>query len=188
MLENIFYFIILTLLLGFFGMMVYIYIHLISALFVWPPTIPTDRKTKKIMLEAAKRYFPAEAEIKIADLGCGYGGFVRPFTSYFKNAKYTGYDILKVPHLFTKYLFRKNPNINFIHQNFLNADLSGYDLVVMFYKEMKKDRRLIEMLKKNTTKEVIVISNNFELYDINYLEKITVNDFVTGRYVYVYKF
>lgn len=169
----------------FLALIIYIYIHLISALFVWPPTIPTDRRTRNKMLEAAKKYFNKEQVLNVAELGFGYGGLTKIFSRYFINAKFTGVEILLVPYLFSKFLYRNNLNIKLVHNNFLNEDLSGYDLFLTFY--IRGDTKLPEKLKSEAKKGSIIISNNFEILGLELLEKIEVKYFVDKRYVFVHR-
>ncbi|HCR86167.1 MAG TPA: hypothetical protein DIV86_05760 [Alphaproteobacteria bacterium] len=184
-LEQAYIYIIAGIFILFVIILCYIYVHLISALFIWPPTIPTDKRTANKMLEAAKKYFNQQQVFEVAELGVGYGGLTKRFSRYFEAAKFTGIELLFVPYLFSKIYHRKNPKVRLIHNSFLNESLSGFDLFLTFY--IRGDKKLPEKLMKEAKKGAIVISNNFEIIGLELLEKLEVKYLVDKHYVYVHR-
>jgi hypothetical protein len=161
MLLNIFIVITVLLALFFWSWLTITLIYMASAIFVWPPSMPTDARTRKTMIDLAKRYFPIDAEFRAADLGSGYGHLICSFIKEFKNATITGYEILRPPFHLSKFCFRNNPRVSVLKGDFLKHDLSSFDLIMTFYKDMKSDNRLADKLKNECREGTVIISNNF---------------------------
>lgn len=186
MLLNIFIVITVLLALFFWSWLTITLIYMASAIFVWPPSMPTDARTRKTMIDLALRYFPTDAEFHAADLGSGYGHLICSFTKTFSNATITGYEILRPPFFLSRLCFRNNRRVNIVKGDFLRHDLSSYDLIMTFYKDMKSDHRLAEKLKTECRPGTVIISNNFLIHGMEPKLEATAKLLLGQRTSYLY--
>jgi hypothetical protein len=186
-LYNIFFILVTIASFGFLLFMLVMLVYMGSSIFVWPPSMPTDYKTRKALIKLVNNYFSFDQNFKMADLGSGYGHLIKSFAQNFKNANITGFEILRPPFVTSKFLFRKNPNIQIIKQDFLQANISEFDLLITFYKNMKNDTRLIKKLQSECKPGAIILSNNFEMQGLQQIDFFDVKLFIGSRKIFVYK-
>ncbi|WP_082235104.1 hypothetical protein [Halobacillus massiliensis] len=98
---------------------------------------------------------------RIADLGAGFGTMAFSFARRFPDSNVTAYETAYIPWCFLQLrrLLQPRPNLNIKRQNFMNENLSQYDLVFTYLYPKAMDR-LEEKLDPNTTH---VLSNCFAL-------------------------
>ncbi len=159
-------------------------IQMATALFVWPPSIPTDKKTRKNIVNELKNYFTPDKKFKVFDLGCGYGGLVSYLSKNFPNAEVIGVELLSVPYKYSKFRFRNNPNIKIIKGDLIDQNYRDADAIVFFYKENLK---LSEKLKNELKAGVPILSNNFELLEWQPYKIIEKPDVIRKWKLYCYK-
>ena len=87
-----------------------------------------DRLT--VVLREAIGHYPANAEIKILDIGCGTGHLVAKLAEHFCNAQVWGVDISPDCIDAAKREHRHHSNCHFICQSVLDMEPSGFDLIV----------------------------------------------------------
>ncbi len=161
-------------------------IYLSTIIFgVWPPSVPTDRRTIKLAIAQLQKYFEKEENFIIYDLGAGYGKFINAFSKAFPKAKIYGVEILYLPYFISKFRFRKNKNIEIIKQDLFNSDISNANAVFCFY--CGNIKRLSDKLKSELSENTIVISNNFRLENWQEQEIINIKDVIKYRKLYIYK-
>ena len=176
---------ILTLaILGFLGWLLIYILYFSSAFVVWPPSIPTDRKSRRTILDVIEKIYSKEAPIKIADLGSGYGHLVRDISRNFKRAKVTGVELLLLPYLGGKILCKRFCNINIIRGDLLKYDFSNEDVIVFFF---RTDHDLDKKFE-NEFKGKLVISNNFPLKYREADEVIEMKETFVNRKLFIYYF
>ena len=185
MLTNIVLIIILILQFAFFGFLLLLILYFSSALFVWPPSIPTDRKSRRYIIDFIKNKNSEAAKIKIIDLGSGYGHLIKDLSKTFKSANITGVELLRLPYRYSKLIFRKNPNIKIIKDDLYDHNISDYDVLVFF---LRKDHKVDEKLKNEIKKGAIVVSNNFPLKNYEPKEIKQISDVFAKRTIYFYEF
>ncbi len=159
-------------------------VYFSSAFITWPPSIPTDRKSRRRMLEEIKAVYPTEANIKIADLGSGYGHLLRDLARSYKNASITGVELLWLPYLGGKLLCKRFKNINVVKDDILKHDLSPYDVIVYFFRsDHGLDKKFQEEFKGK-----LVISNNFPLHYKEADKIIEMKETFVNRKLFIYHF
>ncbi len=184
MIEMIFLTILTLLILGFTGFLLVFIVYFSSAFVVWPPSIPTDRKSRRTIINCIKEIYPEDSAIKIADLGSGYGHLVRDISRNFKNAKITGVELLYVPYFFGKLFCKPFRNIKIIKDDLFNYDFSAEDVIVFFF---RTDHDLDKKFKKEF-KGKLVISNNFPLKYREADKVIEMKEMFVNRKLYIYNF
>lgn len=187
MLGNIGIIIFLLINFGFLLIVAVLVIYMLSSLFVWPPSVPTDRKTRRIMVEKLKQNLEAREGQKIADLGSGYGHLVREVNKAFPKAQITGYEILYLPFYFSKLLFFRNSRITIKKADLFAENYSNIDAIVTFYHSIKPDDTLAKKVQAECKKGCIIITNNYLLNGVKLLERVEVKLMIGKRYVYVYE-
>jgi hypothetical protein len=185
MLGNIILISIVLLQLGFAVFFLLLILYFSSALFVWPPSIPTDRKSRRYIAELIGRKYPPDAAIKIVDLGSGYGHLVRTLSKAFSRAEITGVELLRLPYIYSKFIFARNKRIKIIKGDIYHHDLSEYDVLVFF---LRKDHKVDEKIKNEIKKGAIVVSNNFPLKTYEPKEIKEIADVFAKRTIYFYEF
>ena len=155
-----------------------------SAIFVWPPSIPTDKKSRQYIIDFIKSKNSEAAKINIIDLGSGYGHLVKDLSKNFNEAQVTGVELLRLPYLYSKLIFCRNKNIKIVKQNLYEHNLSNYDVMVFF---LRKDHQVDEKLIKEAKKGSIVISNNFPLKKFEAKQVKEISDIFAKRVIYFYE-
>lgn len=94
------------------------------------PVLPWTRRQVVSLL---KDFHSINPELKVADLGCGWGGMIGQLKKLYPMADVTGYELSPFPYWFSKLRFWAQDNNISIHQsNFLEADLSDYDVLFCY--------------------------------------------------------
>lgn len=165
----------------FFVLMVYF----ASAIFVWPPSIPTDKRSRREIINFIKNKHGESANIKLVDLGSGYGHLVKDLSKAFKSAEISGVELLRLPYLYSKFIFHRNNRIKIIKDDLYKHDLSPYDAVVFF---LRKDHDVDDKVKNEIKKGAIVVSNNFPLKNYQPKDVKEIKDIFAKRTIYFYEF
>lgn len=182
--ENIALILIIILQGGFLLFCLLMLLYFSSAIFVWPPSIPTDRRSRRAIVDFIKTKHQPDANIKIVDLGSGYGHLVRDLSRKFKNAEITGVELLRLPYLYSKFIFCRNKNIKIIKDDLYAHNLSQYDAIVFF---LRKDHQVDGKVKNEVKKGALVISNNFPLKEYQPLEVKQSKELLGKWAIYLYE-
>ena len=150
------------------------------------PPVPTLPWVTRKILKLLAKYKKTDSEIKIAELGSGWGGVCFNLSKKFPNSQITGFEISPIPYWFSKFrniFFRGN--INFSSQSFFDKDLSKFDVIICYlsphHMALLKDKFEKE-LKPNS----IIISNAFPVLEWEPIEQDATNILVKIP-VYVYR-
>lgn len=187
MLENLAVIIFILFNLCFLLVVAVLVVYMLSSLFVWPPSVPTDRKTRRIMVKQLKDLIKDKEHLNIADLGSGYGHLVRDVRKAFPKAKITGYEILYLPYYFSKLIFNGKQNITIKKADLFTENYSDIDAIVTFYHSIKPDDTLAKKVQNECKKGCIIITNNYLLEGVPLLKRTKVKLMIGKRYVYVYR-
>lgn len=167
-----------------FGLyLVVLIIYFSSCFFVWPPSVPSNRKSRKVILEMISKYHIGDEKIKIADMGSGYGHLVFAIARKFKKADVTGVELLWLPFLFSKLVSQIFKNVKILKGDIYQHDFSQYDVFVFFF---RKDHGFDEKLREGIKKRTVVISSTFPLKTFEPVETINLKYLVGSRNVYCY--
>lgn len=152
--------------------------------------VPTLSPAAKKMLALAVAHGNAARPLRIADLGCGWGGLLMRFARHYRDADITGYEVFPFAFLVSKmraFLSRRDRgSITVLNRDFMQDDLGAYDLVLCYLSP-----RLMEALEQKFVQELkpgaCVISNAFALPGIRPLETAEVTILGLGIPVYLYR-
>ena len=176
--EQVFFIVILLAQLAFFGFLIIFLIYFSSSIFVWPPSIPTDKKARREIVGVIKSRYGATTNFKIVDLGSGYGHLLVDLAKNFKHAEIIGVELLWLPYLFSKISAKRFKNIRITKQNLYDHDLSSYNAVIFF---LRKDHLVDKKIRAEMKAGAIIISNNYPLKTFEPLEVKEISDIFTKR-------
>ncbi len=163
----------------------------ISGLFVWPPAIPTTRRTRRLMIEAVHRFRPeGVAGGLILDPGCGFGGLTLAMARAFPDSQTVGIDLLRLPLLLARLRARLGhiDNVTFRRGDLFAEDYRNAQVIVcfLFGNLMKK---LGPKWNAELPDGCLVVSNYHPVPQWEPTEVIPVPDWRTfgRRNIYVYR-
>lgn len=165
----------------------FLYAIFISKNCKYPPAFPSFGNMKKIALAEAEDFLEkSNKSLVIVDLGCGTGGLLLPLAKKFPQHKFVGYDWDFFVCRILKWRARKLLNLTVVKENFMNVDLSQYDLLLCFL-----DTKAAEELSSKVALEIkpnaMIISSAFELKDLIPQKIFDTKSFGIPLKVYVYK-
>lgn len=163
-----------------------LYAIIISKNCKYPPAVPSFGNMKKIAIREAEKILSANKNMKIVDLGCGTGGLLLPLAKKFTNHSFTGIDWDNIALSICRSRSKKIKNISLVKENFLNSDLSEYDLILCFL-DTKAIDELNKVLKNKIKNEAIILSLAFEMKDLELLEEWNAKSYGMPLKVYKYK-
>ena len=123
----------------------------------------------------------------VYDLGSGWGGLVIRLARKYPDRKIVGYEVSFVPWLVSVF-FKKMlglPNLEIYKKNFLQADLSGADVLVCFL-HTDGMRQLAQKLTAGEGFNGFLISNYFALPSCQPEVSMRINDFYQSP-IYCYR-
>jgi hypothetical protein len=159
--------------------------------------MPSSRKARREMVSAVAAVrdqivskWPASAgrNVRIVELGCGWGSVLRPMARKMQDCTFTGYETSPLPCLFSSFSvwILGLKNIEIIRKNFFNADLEGTDISVC-YLHPEGMERLKEKLFRSPPKPLFyLVSNTFQMSGLHPDSRTVVNDLFRSA-IYVYK-
>lgn len=122
------------------------------------------------------------------DLGCGNSKLLRSLAKNFPEARFIGVDNSFIPYLFSKIavLLGNYKNIDIRFENFLKSDLSRATHIYLWI-YVKDINLLLEKLKKELKKSVLIYSLDFPFEKLNPIEIINLRkEKKFGHTLYVY--
>ncbi len=156
MLFNIFYFIVV---IGFISIVFVSLFYEGKAAISPTPVLPWVRRKALSLLSKCDQ---PTSILKIADLGCGWGGMIGQLQKKYPTAKITGYEISPCPYYFSKFRFGLSGDQIAIKRNdFFKEGLSDYDVVFCYLSpsHMEKLKPILLKLKKGS----LVVSCSFPI-------------------------
>ncbi len=184
MLANLILVLVIVAQIAFLLFLLLMLLYFSSAIFVWPPSMPTDRRSRRAIIDFIKTRYPADARIKMIDLGSGYGHLIKTLSKAFPNAQITGVELLRLPYLYSKFIFCRNRNIHIVKDDLYNHSLAEYDVMVFF---LRKDHKVDAKLRAEAKKGALVASNNFPLKTYPEREIREISDVIATRTIYFYE-
>lgn len=148
------------------------------------PNIRTAPALRRVMIEKLKE---AGAR-RIYDLGAGGGDLSRAIATAMPEAKVSGLEISAGAVRRARGRGKHLPNLDYVQGDFMKADLSGADAVVMFLIDTMMPP-LREKLRKELKPGTVVISNKFPLGgDWTAAEEIAVRTwYINQKMLYLYR-
>lgn len=165
----------------------FIYAVFISKNCKYPPAFPSFGKMKKIALSEAENFLKqSNHPLKIIDLGSGTGGMLLPLAKKFPQHDFTGCDwdffVCKI----LKWRARKLSNLSVVRDNFMNENLSQYDLLLCFL-DTKAAEELSQKVAKEIKTNAMIISSAFELKNLKPEKIFDAKSFGMPLKVFVYQ-
>lgn len=167
-------------------------LYFLYALFIsknckYPPAFPSFGKMKKIALSEAETFLEqANRPLKIIDLGSGTGGLLLPLAKKFPQHQFMGCDWDFCVCQILKWRARKLPNLTVVRDNFMNVNLSQYDLLLCFL-DTKAAEELSLKVAQEIKQDAMIISSAFELKDLTPQQIFDAKSYGMPLKVYIYK-
>lgn len=148
------------------------------------PPAPTLPWTRKKIIEGITKYAEKE-ELKIAELGSGWGGLAFAVSKNFPKAEIQGYELSFFPYWFSKLQGLFYPRITFSKSDIFEQDLTKYDVVV-YYLAPVISERLSKKFREELKPGTLIVSSGFALPGFEPIETLEVKVIVKNP-VFVYR-
>lgn len=124
------------------------------------PSLPVVRKD---VLDLVAKYSPAHPDLKIAELGCGWGGLAIALSRRFPTARIVGYEISPCPLLIARIRTLMRSRIAIRNDDFFETSWDNFDVLVCYLspKHMAKIKQRLDKMERRP----LLISCSFELPD-----------------------
>jgi len=146
--------------------------------------MPSLPPTRHAIINSIKNYRHDCDDLKIYDLGSGWGGLCRKLSNHFPKATVRGYEISPIPYAISKIIsVFKNHTItraNLFEQNISDAD------IIICYLSPYHMRELAKKLQSECKKGTLIYSQGFPIEDMT-AKKIYNIAFGIERKLYCYE-
>lgn len=135
----------------------------------YPPFVPTKKAMLEEITSTVDFVLSAPDSKNVVEPGCGDARILKTLADKYPQHSYIGYEWDYVPYFLAKFKTRKYKNIKIQRQNFMLADYTSINLVVLFTgNEIAHD--LSVKLRQDLPKGAIIVSESFELPDFSCLQ------------------
>jgi len=146
------------------------------------PAIPSSKKTLNELEKIIKKYKNKDKFVFV-DLGCGTGKLLFMVAKKFPNAKFIGVEINPFIAMYCnlkKFLFVRK-NICFIRGNIFKVNIKNLkpDFIYLYLGE-KISIDISEKLKSDIGRNICIISNKFELNQLDLIDVVDYNNLING--------
>lgn len=144
----------------------FIYAFFRSRMGKYPPYVPSRKGVAKAILnEASPLLENTSKPMNITEPGCGDARILATLAKQFPRHNFTGYEWDFVPYTLAKIRTRRYKNIRILRQNFMHADYTADNLIILF-----AGNEIATELSKKLTADLpdgaVIISECFKLVDI----------------------
>ena len=148
--------------------------------------VPTVSKVKQdIIFQVRQILTNSKKQLKVVDLGSGTGSLLLPLAKEFPNHLFVGYEwdpvLIKISIKKSKNL----KNIMFKPQNFMEADLSSFDLFLCFVLKCQGED-VGKKLNKEMKNTAVCIAEKFELKHLKEIKRIHSRTFWVPFKIFIY--
>jgi SAM-dependent methyltransferase len=161
----------------------------VSGLFVWPPPIPTNPRTRRRMIEAIHNLRPAGADRGlIIDPGCGFGGLALALARAFPKDEVIGIDLQPLPLLVAQLSARLFGlrNVTFRRGDLLKEDYRAAQVIACYLYGNIMDQ-LYPKWETELRDGCVVVSNLHPIPRWQCAQVIPVKDWTFTRAIYAYQ-
>jgi hypothetical protein len=148
--------------------------------------VPTLPPVADKMLALAQQYVATDRPLRIAELGCGWGGLLLRAAHHFPTAAIHGYEMFFLPRWVTQLRCLGQQRISISGDDFFAQNLSDYDLLFCYLSP-----QLMSALQEKSQRELrpgtIIVSNAFAMPDFVPIATATVAFVGQKIDVYVYR-
>ncbi|PAV26162.1 methyltransferase family protein [Tamilnaduibacter salinus] len=98
------------------------------------PPMPSSMRSRRVVLDLLAEYVPDQPNVRLADLGSGWGGLAIPMARRFPQYRIEGYELSWLPWLVSRLMkaaFRLD-NLTLHRRNFNRADLDHVGILVTY--------------------------------------------------------
>ena len=128
----------------------------------YPPFVPTKKAMLEEICDATDFVLSAPEAKNVVEPGCGDARILKTLADKYPQHSYIGYEWDHVPYFLAKFKTRKYKNIKIQRQNFMLADYTSTNLVVLFTgNEIAQE--LSAKLRQDLQKGAVIVSESFEL-------------------------
>jgi len=140
----------------------YIYSFIKSKKGKYPPFIPTKKEMLEEITNTVDFVLSLVDSKNVVEPGCGDARILKTLADKYPQHSFIGYEWDYVPYFLAKFKTRKYKNIKIERQNFMTADYTRINLVVLFTgNEIAQE--LSAKLRQDLPKGAIIVSESFEL-------------------------
>lgn len=124
------------------------------------PSLPAVRKD---VLDLIARYSSPDVDLRIGELGCGWGGLAIALARRFPTARIVGYEVSPCPLFISRLRAMLRPRITIRNDDFFEDGWDQFDVLVCYLspKHMIRIKQKLEGMEKRP----LLISCSFELPD-----------------------
>lgn len=156
----------------------------------YPPYVPTRKGVVNAILNEFSPFLEeSEVSLNVTEPGCGDARIIAAFAKRFPRHRFTGYEWDGIPYFFAKIRTRKLKNVRILRQNFMQADYTKDNLVILFMgNEIAAE--LSAKLSADLPDKALVLSQCFRLPDMTCVKEIETakeNYFFLPPKLYVYR-
>lgn len=168
----------------------FIYAFFRSKMGKYPPYVPSRKGVADTILKEAALFLEnSPVPMNITEPGCGDARILAAVAKHFPRHRFTGYEWDFIPYILAKIRTRRYKNIRILRQNFMHADYSADNLVILFTgNEIAAD--LSKILAAKLPDGAVIISECFKLIGLPCEKEISTgkkNYWFLPPKLYVYK-
>lgn len=136
--------------------------------------------------EAREILKKSDNTLKVCDLGSGTGSLLLPLAKEFENHQFIGFEWDDILLKISKKKAKKLKNISFINQNYMEENLSTFDIIFCFVLECQSEelgRKLFLEMKD----DAVCIAEKFELKHLYEVKRIKSRTWFQPFQIFVYR-
>lgn len=133
------------------------------------PPIPTLPWVKRKIIKALQKFGHDTKDLKIAELGSGWGTLAFAIGKRWPDAQIKGYELSLFPYLFSNLFSPLYKNVRFERADIFEQDLGQYDALIYYLCPAVLDR-LADKIRAECGAGTVIISNGFPLPGFNPVE------------------
>jgi len=153
----------------------------------YPPYVPSFGMEKKVIISKTRELLKNSSKpLTILDPGCGTGGLILKLSKEFPQHNFIGIEWNKFAASVCKLRTKKRKNVKIICDDMFKHNFGVADIIVCFLIEPLMER-FGKKVKEDNQKPQIILSNTFEIPNIELFQKFETGKGIFFKNVYMYK-
>ena len=149
-----------------------IYSFIRSKMGKYPPYVPTRKEmVQEIVKEISPFLENASSAMNITEPGCGDARIIAALAKKFPQHSFTGYEWDVVPYFLAKITTKKYKNIRVVRQNFMTADYTKENFVILFTGD-EIAAELSKKLSADLPDDALILSQSFKVPEMTCIKEI----------------